>query len=366
MIRIVTRRSRDVTYLTNDPAWEIADARGATAGWFLRGAGDPHQAVDVAEVLTSTSRSVTVGYDLIIAAPRPISIVMALDDESARSIVRAHRESVAVALDYLERYALRVTQQEAGERWRVSGTWAAAVGFTHGVNRHGDPHLHDHVLVGARLRGVYGVLDSRFLRMHARAADALYRTHLRDVIAHTTPYRVWRSFYGGEHLRGLDEGYRLRWGGHHLERGVKLAWTQDEARENWRYAAQQVEPLVVLSPPPVRHDLNEHTFASQLAAHERVGRHDLVAAWANAATWGTSARSVLSNIDVHYPECIPVDGREETFISRSRAQAVSYVKAHGPRHLAIAAPAPQRSGAFEIAGQCRPGLVQSNEPLLWA
>ena len=47
--------------------------------------------------------------------------------------------------------------------------------FTHGVNRHGEPHLHDHVLVGARPDGARRrVLDSRApLRAPARGRRAL-------------------------------------------------------------------------------------------------------------------------------------------------------------------------------------------------
>ena len=229
MLRVFVRRSRDASYLADDPARELDGVRDGDAQWWVRGA----PAENVGDVFTSTPRSGVVGYDLIVAAPRPISILLALDPESAGGVVAAHRASVAAAISYLDERAVVVRERLGGDDLEVPARFSRVAGFTHGLNRHGEPHLHDHVLVGARPAGEGRVLDARSLYAHAPAADALYRSSLRYEVAQRTPWRPWRSFRGVEMVAGLDEGYRALWGGHHADRGEKLYWTREDAVERW-------------------------------------------------------------------------------------------------------------------------------------
>ncbi|HEV2427999.1 MAG TPA: relaxase domain-containing protein, partial [Acidimicrobiales bacterium] len=178
MLHIMVRRSRDVSYLSGDPALELDGVRRGAAAWWPKG-----PARDPAEVLATTDRASVVGYDLVFAAPRALSLLLALDPDEGRGVVEAHRASVAAALDYLESRAVVTRDRRGGDLLVEPGEWPAAVGFTHGVNRHGEPHLHDHVLVGARPSGAERVLDSRSLFAHAPSADALYRASLRAGVA---------------------------------------------------------------------------------------------------------------------------------------------------------------------------------------
>ena len=234
MLRIFARRSNDVRYFTDDPALELDGLRPQGPGWWLRGAGDPTDPECVRAVLARTERASVVGYDVVVAAPRPVSILLALDESSGGALVAAHRHAVAAAMGYLEERGLVVRTQVAGERYDIGARWEKVVAFTHGLNRHGEPHLHDHVLVGARPAGEDTVLDRRSLDVHAAAADALYLAALRHEVNARTSWRAWRSFQGHDHVVGVDEGYRVLWGGHHEGRGEKLRWSREEARANWR------------------------------------------------------------------------------------------------------------------------------------
>src|ERR1700722_13294551 len=133
MIRVIPRRSNDVSYFTNDRALEIEGLRDGEAGWWLRGAGDARDPRSVGDVLRTTERSSVLGYDIVVAAPRPPSILLAVDAEHASGVVSAHRASVGAAIDYLEEHALVVRDRRGGEDRDRAGRWTGAVGFTHRV-----------------------------------------------------------------------------------------------------------------------------------------------------------------------------------------------------------------------------------------
>ncbi|MFI5036468.1 MAG: relaxase domain-containing protein [Acidimicrobiales bacterium] len=328
MLHIFVRRSRDATYLTEDPARELEDVRDGPAAWRLRGSGA------VEDVFTSTARSQVVGYDLVVAAPRPVSILLALEPEHGAGVVAAHRTSVAALVDYLEERALVVRDRRGGDERDRAARWSGVVGFTHGLNRHGEPHLHDHVLVGARPAGEGTVLDSRSLFAHAGAADALYRSSLRHEVGARTPRRVWRSFYGVERVEGLDEGFRELWGGHHAERGEKLHWTRDEARARWAGDLSRFREAGVVAAPPVRDTVDEHAFASALEGLAAPARRHVVAAWAGAAVFGEPARELSVILDDLYPQLRDARGVREPGLGLAAARMTAAVRDRGPRPLA--------------------------------
>ena len=335
MLRLLVRRSNDVTYFTNDEANEIAGPRHGPAGWWLRGEGDTTSPRDVSAVLQTTDRSSVHGYDLIVAAPRPISILLAVDPRHADGVVDAHRSSVRASLDYLEQHALVVRERRDGLDRDEAGRWRSVVSFTHGVNRHGEPHLHDHVLVGARPEGSRTVLDSRGLYAHLRAADAVYRASLRYELAERTPWAAWRSFEGIEHVVGLDEGYRALWSGHHAERGDKLHWERRDAVASWNDDLQRFDHHGVKDPPQLhRNVLDEHVFASALEGRHDVGRRHVVEAWANAATFGQDAHALSKGVSSLFPSLEGSRGVRESTIPVREARMTALVRTHGPRPIA--------------------------------
>ncbi len=338
MIRVLARRSLDVTYFTRDPARELEGVREGGPGWWLRGGGDPTDPACVAAVLASTPRARVVGYDLVVAAPRAVSVLVALDEEGAGGVVAAHRAAVGAALAYLEDRAVVVRERSGGETRTRGARWSSVVAFTHGVNRHAEPHLHDHVLVGARPEGADVVLDARALVAHARAADALYRSTLRLEVAQRAGHEVWRSFAGVEHVTGLDEGYRALWPGRHAARGEKSLWERRELVERWRAERRRVVRVGTL-PAPTRHrtTLDEHRFAGAFEGRLDVARRHVVAAWADAAVFGQRAREVLDSIDALYPELRRGRGVHEATVGVPRARMLEPVRERGARPLEPAA-----------------------------
>jgi len=334
VIRVLSRRSNDVSYFTNDRALEIEGLREGEPGWWLRGAGDARDPRSVSEVLRTSERSSVLGYDIVVAAPRPTSILLAIDPQHGSGVVAAHRASVAAAIDYLEEHALVVRDRSGGEDRDLAGRWSGVVGFTHGVNRHGEPHLHDHVLVGALPEASRSVLDSRGLFAHLIAADALYRTSLRHEISERTPWSAWRSFDGIEHVVGLDEGYRALWGGHHPDRGEKLHWRRRDAIERWDDDRQRFDPVGLID-PQTRHrsTLDEHGFASALEGRNDDARRHVIAAWSNAARFGQSPVALTGAVDSLYPELTGARGVREPFISVREARMIALVRDRGARPL---------------------------------
>lgn len=334
MLRVLVRRSSDVRYFTSDHGLELEGLREGPAGWWLRGAGDAHDEHEVAHVLTSTAKSGVVGYDLIFAAPRPLSILLALDAEHARAIVALQRRAVRGALSYLEEHSLVVRDRRGGDDRQYPAHWERAVSFTHGVNRHGEPHLHDHVLVGARPADRDVVLDSRALFAHARAADALYRTSLRFELARRTPYQSLRTFAGGDAVADLDEGYRALWGGRHDTRGEKHLWTRDEIVERWRRDRERYEPtLKFVSRVAPSRTLDEHRFGATLEGRYEVARRHVVEAWSDAAITGVDSRALQASVDLLYPELANGRGVRERTIGVAQARQGLLVRERGPRPL---------------------------------
>ena len=334
MLRVVVRRSSDVNYFTNDDAREIEGLRDGGPGWWLRGDGDAHDARDVARVLQTSPRSGVVGYDVIVAAPRPLSILVAIDPRRAPGVIEAHRASVGACVDYLEDHALVVRDRRGGADREVGGQWSRVVAFTHGLNRHGEPHLHDHVLVGARPAGATTVLDGRALFAHAAAGDALYRASLRHELSERTPWSSWRSFDGVDHVVGLDEGYRALWSGHHAQRGEKLHWSRRTTEAAWSSDLERFEPIGVLKAPDRTRALDEHTFAASFEGRFDVARRHVVAAWANASVYGVSARDLTAAVDSHYPDLSGARGVHESTIGLREARMTALVREHGERRLA--------------------------------
>jgi hypothetical protein len=333
VIRVLPRRSNDVRYFTDHRALEIEGLRDGGPGWWIRGEGDVADPRVVAGVLRTTDRSAILGYDVVIAAPRPTSILLAMDGDHGAGVVAAHRASVIAAVDYLEEHALVVRDRRGGEDRDQAGRWTGIVSFTHGVNRHGEPHLHDHVLVGAQPDGSRNVLDSRGLFAHLDAADALYRTSLRHELAERTQWSSWRSFEGVERVAGLDEGYRALWGGHHADRGEKLHWRRDDALEKWSDDRARYESLGIVDAPVRGLTLDEHAFAGALEGRYDVARRHLIAAWSNAARFGQHPVSVAHSIDSLFPALTGARGVREVSISVREARMTAQVRQRGARPL---------------------------------
>jgi hypothetical protein len=330
VLRIFVRRTDDLSYLESDLALEIDELRGGPARWApLDGR------TDLTSLSSSLPRRGTVlGYDLVFAAPRAASALLAVGSpHEGAAVVGAHRAAVTDALSYLERRAVVVRRRVLGDEDLLGGDFAGAAGFTHGINRAGEPHLHDHVVVPSRVVGRAQALDGRSLFAHAQAADAVYRSGLRHEISLLTGRDAWRSRRGIEHVGGVDEGVRALWPGR-AERGEKRHWARGEARRAWEHDLERYEVGPSVPPPALRGTvLDEHQFAGAFEGLSPIARRDVVRSWADAAIRGAPIGSVDRAIDRHYPQFANSRGLDHHVISRNDARQLGAVREHGPRTL---------------------------------
>ena len=321
VIRISGMRDPSARYLLGDPAREVADLvgdhsvrrwRGSMAISF--GLEGEVGASDLQTVLSGRSplgtlkpsaRRSVAAFDLIVAAPKPVSVLFASQDDSvARSVVESHEAAVGGALEYLERRACgiqRQTDNGLDRRW-IHGDGMVAAAFTHGSSRSGDPHLHTHLLVANLVRGSdgrFGALDGRVLRAHVLAADSLYRSALRFELRTRLELRFDRTMDGVATPSSVDEGVCIALSGRSEEirrgdrtRPPKSHQTRAEAMDRWEQRRTQA-PVIPNSPrfhrPQDR--LDEHRVSAVLDGRTLVARH-LVEAIAEGATGGIAPDSV--------------------------------------------------------------------------
>jgi conjugative relaxase-like TrwC/TraI family protein len=150
------------------------------------------------------------GFDLTFSAPKSLSLLFAVRDEStSRALVEAHEEAVAAAVGYLEGEACWVRRGPGGvERQRGGGLVAAA--YRHRMSRAEDPQLHTHVVAANLARGEDGrwsALDGRALYAHAKAAGFLYQAHLRAAVRERLSWVEWGPVRNGmAEIAGVPEG----------------------------------------------------------------------------------------------------------------------------------------------------------------
>jgi hypothetical protein len=309
VIRLITRRSADTSYLSTDKALELDGVRDGPAEW--RPTAGP--GVDLAN-----SPGRVRGYDIIFAAPRPFSILVAVGaEQEQQSAVRIHREAVQATLNYLEDRATLVRVSRDGNRWTRADTWRGVTSFTHGVNRWGEPHLHDHALVAARTRSGR-VLDPLSLRVHLGAADAIYLASIREGLTRTTTRNAWRSFTGAEYVSGIDEGFRMLWPGHNRDRPDKVLWSREDILSQWR---SDLRSYVSGPEVPERkeRDFDAHSYQRQLEGRLRITRRDIIEASAHAHVRGITPEHLSSVVSTTYPELSNSFGYFEAPVSRAHA-----------------------------------------------
>jgi len=279
-VRVLEYRG-DGGYYLGDPALELEGVRAGPVARVLCGDADEPVAVAVRRVVGDAGARLA--HDVIIAAPKPVSVLLATEsDATARRVVALHERAVDAVHDYL-------VDDADGSRGAARG--AVAIGFTHGVSRLLDPHLHTHVLVAGRGAGGEPV-EGRSLRRRARSADALYLAALREGLPDATGRVAWAGRRGGTHVEGVDVALvaatstpRARGG--RLERGpAKLRPTRAQVRDRWDALVASCAELGSLEVPTRRTAaIDEYRFAGALGTG-LVGGPDVVGAWAAACTFG--------------------------------------------------------------------------------
>ena len=320
MLKITAVTDTTGRYLLDDPASEIADLFDGTrpGQWSGRSAGRHGLNGDVREnelslildgrvpggTLQPSARRLRTAHDLVFAAPKPVSVLMATPDESvARATVLAHEAAVGAALGYVEDRGAGIVRATpgGGRAWlHVEGLVAAR--FTHGTSRSGDPHLHSHVVVANRARaadGRFGPLDALALRAHGRAADAVYLAALRSELTARLSVTFLRAHDGTLRIEGISDATCLALSGRSEEvrrgaadRPMKISRSRAEVLELWSARTMRVvsiedQPRFHRSP----HHLDEHRAAALLHDRPLIARH-VVESVASAATSGISVDAI--------------------------------------------------------------------------
>jgi conjugative relaxase-like TrwC/TraI family protein len=317
-------------------------------------------------------------YDLTFSAPKSASVLMALESRQiATEVLEAHHAAVAGAVQYLEAHALGVrrTTEEGREVHRANGIIAA--GFTHGVSRALDPHLHTHVVVANMAHGDDGrwsAIDGRGFYAHGPAAGAVYQAHLRSELVNRLGLQ-WRDHkQGGYQITAVDPALLACFSRRRAEiaqhkadwdvssrRGDHVAWATtrenkasdlnyQELRAQWTSLASDLG----IEPSPFRghrdrtdrgrSTIEERRFALTLrdTEHGTVTRRDVVRAWCGALDQGAPAREVEACVDVVMPSGAR-DG--EVGVGESEIGTASLV----PRRYQIDALGPRPGMAADLA-----------------
>lgn len=292
--------SGDGDYFLADPAHELDGVRRGGPGAVL--AGDELQSVEsaLAQVLESSRPDGRRALDVIIAAPKPVSVLLATEpSDVAGSVVALHERAMRASLAYLYDEGLGLE----------TGSTSKAVGFTHGVNRLLDPHLHTHVVLS--LHDEQGApLSASTVRAHAAAADALYLAALRSGLPDAAGRDAWLTSAGRSHVEGVDLGLvaamstpRDRHG--RIERGgTKTHPSAAFIRAHWDGIVEGHEPVEVPVVVPARsEELDEYRFAASLGDGQVARRH-LVRAWASACRFGQDPQAVLDSVSALAPRLV--------------------------------------------------------------
>jgi len=126
------------------------------------------------------------GFDLTFSAPKSVSMMWALGDETTRERIRvAHQAALAFVISYAEEQVFATRTGRGGVVSEdVRGVAVAA--FEHWDSRAGDPQLHTHVVVLNRVQaasdGGWRTLDSKALFRSAVGLSELYNGVLSDLV----------------------------------------------------------------------------------------------------------------------------------------------------------------------------------------
>ncbi|MGH2897641.1 MAG: MobF family relaxase, partial [Solirubrobacteraceae bacterium] len=278
------------------------------------------------------------GFDLTFRAPKSVSVLFAIADETVVDKVRAaHQSAISEALGYLEREACRARRGHGGAMV-VDGRGFVAAAFEHRASRAGDPLLHTHVVVANATQGPDGrwtALDGRALYRQAKTAGYLYQATLRAEMTERLRVR-WHPVERGtadlvgvprrviEHFsrRRADILEHMADRGEHSARAAQIATLQtrrrkdyavplDRLREDWRARSAEhglshfrLRAIIGRARPRTREARARELVAMHFASAGRLTREsstftrrDVLQALADAAGSGAHVRELEAPAD---------------------------------------------------------------------
>lgn len=132
---------------------------------------------------TRTDREGVSGFDLVFTPPKSVSVLWGLADaETRQQISQAHAQAWQATLAWIEKEAA-VTRTGKGGLKQINTKGLTAAAFDHLDSRAGDPNLHTHVAVSAKVMGHDGKwrsLDARVLFALTVAASERYNALVEE------------------------------------------------------------------------------------------------------------------------------------------------------------------------------------------
>lgn len=143
-------------------------------------------AQDLADLLINAmanTRRQNVGYELVLAMPKQLSLAWALGDEDfGQEILRLHCFAVEATFKYIEATEISPNGKLDG----LGSEGGCAVSFDHALSRSHDPHIHSHLVIvnSVRARGQESTsaLDARRLFWNESFFRSVYRRYLSSRI----------------------------------------------------------------------------------------------------------------------------------------------------------------------------------------
>ncbi|GAB3162211.1 hypothetical protein GCM10027258_80870 [Amycolatopsis stemonae] len=149
-------------------------------------------------------KSATSGFELVLAPYKSLSVLMALGDDASRELAMTiHRQAVRDTLTYAEDNIAYTRRGDGGyTQHDVKGITAAI--FEHWDSRAGDPHLHTHVTISAKVQGPDGrwtALDGRTILAASVTLSEFYNSRIRDLARENGASWTERPAGGFDHKR---------------------------------------------------------------------------------------------------------------------------------------------------------------------
>lgn len=259
-----------------------ADALGLVgdveeAGFLAVMAGlDPRSEIDLGRAFGEGSVR---GFDVTCSAPKSVSLLWGLGDDTVRdAVAAAHDAAVAAVVDWVEAHA-HTRYRRGRQVVVVDAEGIVAASFRQHTSRALDPQLHTHVVIANRVRSPDGrwlALDARTIKFDQRSLSALYHAGLRSELTRRLGV-AWREPVNGiaeiaTVREGVVELFSTRTGQIDARLEEKQARFFDSfgreptPRERWRLEREAVVDSRPSKPHPSNPDTLHRLWSEQAAA----------------------------------------------------------------------------------------------------
>jgi conjugative relaxase-like TrwC/TraI family protein len=200
------------------------------------------------------------GYDATFSAPKSVSVLFALGDETTRrEVVEAHEGAVEAVLGWIEDHA-HTRIRDHGHVMCVDAQGIVVGVFRQHTSRRLDPQLHTHAVIANKVRAPDGrwlALDARTIKIDQRTLSALYHAGLRAELTRRLGVQWRPPEHGIAEVAGIDEAVLEAFSqrSHDMQRRLdeKLArFRTDMGREPTEKERWKLEREAVLDSRPAK------------------------------------------------------------------------------------------------------------------